>query len=497
MTRGKPFSIKARLLISHWILTVIMASIVMVISMAWFRNEQENRLNDFLLAEAQRIKSGIEAFYEGDMKNSSMKQDDLRDYLAGLMSARLNRAVAYKTTLAVFDASGLLLAKSNDAIDVMKLTSFYDGFDKNRITINTGAKKPFRMVSSVLVYNREVIGYFNLGMLNEPLIDALAVFRNTLILFLGCIVLFVGGLGSLLIYLIFNSIKSITASADKISESRLDLRLPVPPGKDEIHFLAITINRLLSRLETDFNFQEDLVSQLSHQLRTPLTIMRGRNENALALCADNELQKENLEDNLADIDAITSLLHTLLDLARLDSRVDRVTLLPLNPVDVLNSVVIELSPLWEDKNLSVKWIIPSVSNNGETESAFSINADAHYLKQAFVNILGNAYKYSPAGGKITIAVNKKRLEDRYFCRLVIANEGPPIPEESLDLIFKKFYRVKAQDSIVSENSTGSVEPGFGLGLSICKTLIELQSGTIKAFNPLDGGAAFEILFPVS
>lgn len=490
-------SIKNRLLISHWVLTIVMATVMGTLSMSWFREEQENRLNDFLLSEAQRIKSGIEAFYEGDMKNATMKPEDLRTFLFQLINARLDRAIPYKTTLAVFDAQSTLLAKSNDAIPVTFFPAISGNINENKITINTSVKKPYRMISSVLTYDGNVIGYFNLGMLNEPLIDALSVFLHTMFLFLVGIVVFFGSLGSALIYLFFNSIKSMTASADKISENRLDLRLPVPPGKDEIHYLSITLNRLLARLETDYRFQEDLVSQLSHQLRTPLTIMRGRNENALAVMAGDQRERAVLEDNLSDIDSITSLLHTLLDLARLDSHVDRVTLLSVDPTKILNSVVTELSPLWEDKKLAIKWLLPPVTNDNEYGPPVRISADERYLKQAFFNILGNAYKYSPVGGNITIDIAKKRLKGETFCSLIIANQGPSIPEESLELVFKKFYRVKSQDSIVNESAAGKVEQGFGLGLSICKTLVELQNGTIKAFNPQDGGAAFEILFPVS
>jgi signal transduction histidine kinase len=494
-------SIKTRLMMAHWLLTVVMASVVGVISMFWFQREEESRLNDFLITEAQRIKSGIESFYEGDMTNNVMSADDLTNYLAQLVNARLNRAVPYKTTLIVFDWSGRVLAKSNDAIDLsltpVQPKDIVSLTDVRQITTNSSTRKPYRMVTAALAYHNRPFGYFNLGILNTTFTDAVSVYLHTVMIFLLSIVLFFGALGTYFINRIFSSVKTLAATADKISENHLDMRLPVPPGKDEVHLLAATFNRLLARLETDFKFQEDLVNQLSHQMRTPLTIMRARNEIALSRGISDEHERAVLEDNLADIDSMTSLLHTLLNLARLEGHVDRLSVVPLDPVKILKSLVEELFPLWAEKGLVFKWVLPPTTKKMDSTCSLLIFADEKYLKQAFINILNNAYKYAPIGSVITVTVAGRNIEGDWFSSIVIANQGPPIPEESLDLIFKKFYRIKRQDYIVRQNARSVMEPGFGLGLSICRTLIELQNGTVKAFNPVDGGAAFEILLPLS
>jgi signal transduction histidine kinase len=255
--------------------------------------------------------------------------------------------------------------------------------------------------------------------------------------------------------------------------------------------MAATLNRLLEKLETDFEFEEILVGQLSHELRTPLTILRTRNELSLENMARplDEMQ-QILEDNLADIDNIVSLLSTLLTLARLSGSVDPDRFTVCNLVEVLQELLEELSLLWQEKNLTVD----TQFHDPELQPC-EVQGDPTLLRQVFTNLLTNAYKFTPVDGQLEIRLEASGSRAQPTWTLVFWNSGPPIPEESLELIFKRFYRVEVAQP---EAAPGEEPPkGFGLGLSIAKTMTELQNGRIRAFNPPDGGATFEIILPQS
>jgi two-component system heavy metal sensor histidine kinase CusS len=258
--------------------------------------------------------------------------------------------------------------------------------------------------------------------------------------------------------------------------------------------MAGTLNKLLAQLEQDFQFEEALVGQLSHELRTPLTILRARNEMSLERKPQAAAFQSILEDNLADIDQIVSLLNSLLNLARIDGRKDLVEWSTCDLSLVLRDLIEELTPLWEEKDLGFRLALP-----GQTEWSrcppLNVRGDPILLRQAFLNVLTNAFKYTPAGSRIHLSVEAVGTAAEPLWRVVFQNPGPPIPDESLDLVFKRFYRVEIQDPDLYEQASGLGQKGFGLGLSISKTMVELHNGTIRAFNPPEGGAAFEIHLP--
>ncbi len=302
-----------------------------------------------------------------------------------------------------------------------------------------------------------------------------------------------GALGTLLIHWALRPVRQMSLSAQAISESHLDRRLTVPAGGDEIAVMARTINNLLERMERDFRFEEALVRQLSNELRTPLTILRGRNELALERKPPENV-KRVLEDNLADVDNIASLLNTLLNLARLECRMEPVSIEPLDLVPLLRDLIDELDPLWEEKQIHFEFALAGRDTWDGGPPLMAVG-DALLLRQVFLNLLTNAYKYTPAWGGIGVSVDHAGSSESPSWRIVVRNPGPAIPDDALEMVFKRFYRVEVQHPEEYERASGLEQPGFGLGLSVAKSMVELQNGRIRAFNPESGGAAFEVLLP--
>lgn len=491
-------SVKQKIVLSLWVTTFLLLVLAGTISSVWFVQDQSKRLDDFLTGEVRGVHDTLQVFFSvhlsGEGAEDTLTSNEFRTFLEGYLQDRTNRAVPYKTTLGVFGPAGDLVQSSNSALSlVTDLTVVRDD-----IALTTIHGPPnYRMALVRLEKAGHLLGTVRMACLTVTLGEVWNSFLFSLMLVLILIFVSFGFLGSALIHWSLRPVKQMSLSAQDISESHLDLRLAVPSGQDELAEMARTLNRLLDRLERDFQFEEALVGQLSHELRTPLTILRGRNEVALQrLSGAQAALRPLLEDNLADIDTIGSLLSTLLSLARFDGRIDPVRLVPCDLGELLSQLIEELGPLWEEKEQRLQLELPGGATRWSRSAGLMVMGDGVLLRQVFLNLLTNAYKYTPRGGRIDLMIKASGSASSPVWSLVVHNPGPAIPEESLELVFKRFYRVETQDPDRFERESGLGQRGFGLGLSIAKTLIELHHGTIRAFNPPEGGAAFEVTLPL-
>jgi signal transduction histidine kinase len=487
-------SVKQKILLSLWLTTLLLLGFAGVLASFWFTRDQANRLDDFLSHESRGITEVLGTYFTmrlgGPPPRYSLNNKDFEAFLEDYFQERANVPLPYKTTLAVFDGSGNLVMGTNAALNL----ALPDLHPKDLELFSVDGPPRFRVAVIPLVQDGRLLGTVRFACLTVSLDEAWQSFLVSLITVLSLVFVSFGLLGTLLIHWSLRPVRQMSESAQNISETHLDLRLAVPPGHDEVAEMAGTLNKLLQQLEQDFEFEEALVGQLSHELRTPLTILRGRNEVALERLVEAEVQGI-LEDNLADIDSIVSLLNTLLNLARMDRRMDQVERHPCDLALVLQDLIEELEPLWDEKNLNFGLSLPGGSTSWAQCPPLETLGDPTLLRQGFLNILTNAFKYTPRGGQIRLDVAPAGKSEKPQWSLTFRNPGPPIPESSLELVFKRFYRVEIQDPDQYERNAGLGQKGFGLGLSITKSMVELHNGSIRAFNPADGGTAFEVLLP--
>jgi signal transduction histidine kinase len=488
-------SVKQKILLSLWLITFLMLTLAGILASVWFTNDQSSRLDDFLTRETRSFQEVLNTFVSVDDRNGGQidfASSDFKEFLSENFQQRLNRPLPYKTTMGVFDTSGQPVELTNEALSLA-----VPGADKAKDFWLTTLEGPpgYRVAVLPLRYDGRLLGTVRLACITVSLGEVWSSFLSSLVTVLAVVFLAFGTLGTVLIHWSLRSVREMSDSAQDISESHLDLRLAVPPGHDEVSVMAETLNKLIARLERDFQFEEALVGQLSHELRTPLTILRGRNEVALDRHPPEGV-KRVLEDNLADIDNIVSLLNTLLNLARLDSRMETVANQPCDLAPVLRDLIDELEPLWDEKQIHFQYSLAGAPDWDRCPPLMAMG-DPFLLRQVFLNLLTNAYKYTPAWGEIGLSVHAAGSRETPTWRIVVSNPGPAIPEEALELVFKRFYRVEAQHPERFERASGLEQSGFGLGLSIAKSMVELQNGHIRAFNPEGGGAAFEVLLPRS
>lgn len=269
-------------------------------------------------------------------------------------------------------------------------------------------------------------------------------------------------------------IEDINESARKITASNLSMRLSPTHAGDELDELINTINLMLNRLEESFRRIVQFTSDASHELRTPIASIKTGTEVILSKERTAGEYRELHENNLRELEKITKMISDLLILLRSDSGIKNLHPKSFNLGNTLKELQDTFMLISETKKVNL-------STNGI--SGIQINGDETLLRRVFSNLLDNAIKYTSPGGCVNIS-----LEDRKNEVIVrIEDTGIGISESDLGKIFDRFFRVDTSRS----RETG----GTGLGLNICKNIVELHKGKIEVKSKLGAGSTFEVTLP--
>ena len=267
--------------------------------------------------------------------------------------------------------------------------------------------------------------------------------------------------------------QSIAYKLDSVDASRLDTRIPVDGTQTELKKLAGAINGLLDRISEAYRAQVRFVSDASHELRTPISVIQGY-ANLLDRWGKNDpkTMQESIDAIKDEAANMKELVEKLLFLARGDSNT---LALNLEPVDLsaLAEEVLKQTKLIDQAHTYTAQLFPVL-----------VSADEGLIKQALRILVDNAMKYTPAGGQIRLSVF---LRDEYAC-LTVQDDGIGIPSEALPNIFERFYR--------ADESRARATGGTGLGLSITKWITERHGGQIEVLSREDLGTRITLLLPV-
>ena len=268
-------------------------------------------------------------------------------------------------------------------------------------------------------------------------------------------------------------INSVITSAEKISKTNLNLRIPLPFHQDELYRLSATINALLDRLQDAFQREQQFTADASHELNTPLSVVKG----TLEVLISKPREIAHYE---------TRIQFCLLELKRMSRIIDKLLVLALYEGNKISPNVenIVLSVLIDDVTARMRRIADEkdISITVEDPEREQVAADPAMLEMIFENILSNAIKYSPVNSAITIAIEHQGND--IICS--IADQGIGIPEKDILKIFDRFYRV--------DESRNSTTGGVGVGLSIVKKLADLQHITVTVQSSTKSGTKFILTF---
>ena len=270
-------------------------------------------------------------------------------------------------------------------------------------------------------------------------------------------------------------VDQITRTAHEIEESDLSRRIPVQ-SKDELGRLAATLNQMIERLEKAFKRQQRFTSDASHELRTPLAVIQA--ESTLALNKERTANeyKQSLEIVSNESMLMAKVVDQLLTLARVDSGKEQLSFEEIDLSELLAGVAAHAEILCRDKGLEFH------SDRMET---ILVSGDRAKLRELFLNLLDNAIRYSPDGGKISLTLRR----EEEMAVVSIVDTGIGISEEDIPHIFERFYRV--------DKARSRVENGAGLGLAICKYIAEIHGGRIEVISRLGEGSTFSVWLPIT
>src|SRR5213595_1405033 len=284
--------------------------------------------------------------------------------------------------------------------------------------------------------------------------------------------------GSLISGRALEPVDRIIGEVADISDGRsLHRRLAVPLERDELGRLTVTLNQMMERLERSFAALRRFTAEASHELKTPLTVLRSGVERAITTPNLPQDTLATLEETLQEIKRMTELVEALLTLARAD---EGIAPLHREPVD-LRGLVDEVREtgelLAEEAGVQMEVTTPA--------EPVVVSIDATRIRQLILNLLTNAVKYTPAGGSVRLQLGPANGK----LTLSVADTGIGIAPGDLPHIFDRFWRADSARTRTGERS------GAGLGLAICKWIAEAHGGRIDVVSRPGRGTTFTVTLP--
>jgi signal transduction histidine kinase len=265
-------------------------------------------------------------------------------------------------------------------------------------------------------------------------------------------------------------VRRITVAASRIGQSDLTARVPTTRRNDEVSQLALTLNGMLDRIESSVHQLHTITDSLAHDLRSPLTAIRGKLEMLLSSTADEE-HIEPIVSAIEELDRLTDFLNKSLDVAEAKADALRLTRTAIDLDESLRVMLDLYEPSMTDKGIKVGW---------HGSGRVAIFADAALLHRMFANLLDNELKHLPPACTLTIAL---RSEDD-SALLILEDDGPGFESEVLQHLFER--RVKGRDS-----------NGHGLGLAFIDAVTRAHGGTVAVSNRESGGARIVVTLPLA
>jgi len=259
-------------------------------------------------------------------------------------------------------------------------------------------------------------------------------------------------------------IRAIETTARRIGHGNLHERIPVPPGRDELVSLTVLLNQTFDRLQESFEQVSRFTADASHELKTPLSLVRLNADKLRQRLAHDTESTAALDDMLEELAQLQGVIDRLLFLAQAGSGALTAELRPLRLEEFIDDFAADAAALAEDRGVNFK-----LARN----DAGQAQAEPSLLRQLLLNLVSNAVSVSPAGAMVTL---ESGFANQAW-RLEVIDEGPGLPVEQLPQIFGRFVRY--------HSAVAGERPGHGLGLAISKSIVGLHGGSIRAENRSD------------
>lgn len=362
------------------------------------------------------------------------------------------------------------------------LSDFLEGYaktDNNQQTFyNIVYKESLHLRIIVIPVDFSDLGKYTIqiGISTDPIIYILRERINKIAISIPLIMFLAVIISYLLVWRILRPVKQVAEIANNISYRNLSARVNVQNIDQEMKYLAESFNDMIERLEESFIYVEEFSSYVAHELRTPLTIIKGETEVALQTNCTHEECTLVMSSNLQEVERMLKTIDHLILLADINYRMQSVNFERIELAGFLKDIYEKTTILAAVKQIAVNLEI--------SKEKIELMANCNELRRLFFNLIDNAIKFTPNGGRINISVNHHKNK----VNISIADTGIGIAQVDIPKIFNKFFRVSSQEM---PKQTGS-----GLGLGIAQSIVRMHQGRIIVSSELTKGSTFTVILPI-
>jgi heavy metal sensor kinase len=338
------------------------------------------------------------------------------------------------------------------------------------------AADTLRVATFPILHEGQIVGALQVGVSLADIEHTLHILLLVLLVGVPITVLLASGGGLFLANRALAPIDAITRAAQRISAENLSGRIGLAGPDDEVGRLAQTFDIMLARLEEAFSRQRQFAADASHELRTPLTAIIGQIDVALGWPDSVEYYRATLVGVREQAQRLARLASDLLFLARADAQPAPSAIEPINLGNLLPAMVTQLEPLAAERRQTIAVTPPA---------AGVVYGNEDQLIRMFLNLLDNAIRYTPPGGRITLGCTRANGT----IRISISDTGTGIAPEHLPRVFDRFYRV--------DRGRSRAQGGSGLGLAIAQSIAQMHGGQIIVESQIGKGSTFTVALPAS
>jgi len=303
----------------------------------------------------------------------------------------------------------------------------------------------------------------------------IAIFKKLFLFSMSALILIAVLVGWFMARRALSGVEAVTRTARQISEKDLGKRVPITARHEEIDRLAVTFNQMLDRIEKLVAGIREMGDNIAHDLKSPVARIRGMAEISLSANGTSDDLLTLAGGTIEECDRLLDMINTMLVISKTEAGAGDMAMQPVNMADVVRAALDLFRPLAEDKGISVDCDMPD---------ALMVDGDLRMLQRAMANLLDNAIKYTPAGGRIDIYGFRDNKDDERI-NISIQDNGIGIHNDELARIFDRFYRCD------QSRATG----GSGLGLSLADTIARAHHGNILVESTPGKGSLFTFSLP--
>jgi heavy metal sensor kinase len=315
--------------------------------------------------------------------------------------------------------------------------------------------------------------WLQLGMSSTERDRILSRLRSTFWVVLGPMVLLSFICGWLLAFYVLRPVRNLLAAIKTVQAGRMEAHVPVSGAGDELDELAVHFNKMLNKIAAVLQAMKDCVDNVAHDLRTPVTRLRNLAENALQNPGNPSNHRSALNSCVEEAERITTMLNTLLDISEAESGVMRLDRRKIEIHDLVDNIVDAYSVIADEKQIQIRV---------DGDHTLTGRVDPNRMSQVLANLLDNATKYTPAGGRVDLTY----FREKDWTVIQVRDNGSGIAPEELPRIWERLYRGRQSRS----------HKGLGLGLSQVKAIIEAHNGRVEAASEPGKGSILAIYIPV-